>query len=46
VETPYIGVVVVNSTSRIISMTSFDVDGFAFLFAAGEDNQTYKVIIF
>ena len=43
-NTPYPGNVVLNSSSRIVSMLSFNNFGFVSLFAASDDDQVHKVM--
>ena len=41
----YAGNVILNSSSRIVSMLSFNNFGFVSLFTASDDNQVHKVAI-
>ena len=43
-DTSYTGNVVLNSSSRIVSMLSFNNFGFVSLSAASDDDQVHKVI--
>ena len=43
-DAPYPGNVVLNSSSRIVSMLSFSNFGFVSLFAASDNDQVHKVI--
>ena len=43
-DTPYTENVVLNSSSRIVSMLSFNNFGFVSLFTANADDQVHKVL--
>ena len=44
VDTPYTGSVILNTSSRIVSMMSFNSFSFVSLFTASDDHLVHKVI--